>query len=555
MGADGVSVTVGSPDTDRLEVSTAAAAPARARAAIEEKAFRMASAGDGMGEARSALAPVPDTPAWQQIFHAHWVIWHPSFSACVLRRHSPVARLYAVTGGPSGYLGAPVTDETPFGTGTMCTFEAQGSAITWHPHLGARLVQGSIGEYWLDTGGPEGRWGFPTSDEYDAGNGLHAVDFEGGTLTWRRGVGIGQRPRPADGETAEWLVVLDEPPRRASGIGRASMAAGTPTMPTMPALRRANAEAAEVIDRVERCRALLDGVEPSPLRRQPDRLRTTVTPAEVRQFNTTPLPLGVTAEHLHMAQIALWRDLWSAEAGPSTIGALGGATLSWQGFVADGDLEFLFRTLFARCSAARQLLLCVGMSVEQVDGRFVFVAADVERGWRLYGVDAERLIRSDARLTTLLAGIAEGRVPTALLAEAQLPPEANDELRQATTDAQFLTVVSRAGRLPGWSLVDRWTRQLRAAVAHNLHVGCLTGWSVYEHTRGDPVEVVRAMAWDFFCGSAALLAQSKARFEGALSHGVLDKAARSFPPVAADDDGHARYIIAGGARRRVDASS
>ena len=307
------------------------------------------------------------------------------------------------------------------------------------------------------------------------------------------------------------------------------------------------------VERIEAHRELIGTVDPPPAHRRPADMFTTVTPDEMRQFNDTPLPEGVSDEDLFEAEVALWRALWSADKGPPAIGPLEGAALSWLGFLADGDLEFLVRTLFARSPAARELFVSVGVSVEQVGGRFAFVAADTQRGWRLYGVDAQRLIKSDARLTALLAAIAEGAVPSDLLAAAELGPEVNAELRQATSDAQFLTVVARAGHLPGWSLLPPWTAQLRAAVVHNLHVGCLTGWQAYARTGGDPVEVVRAMTWDFFCGPAALLAQSRARFEGALGHGVLKAAAASFPPVTMEDDGQARYIIASSARRRVDA--
>lgn len=557
---DSVSVTVSPSDADRVGVHTAPAAPGRVRSAIEDKAFSLAAAGHALGEPRSAPAAVPDTPAWQQVFDAAWVIWHPTYGACALRRHSPIARLYAMTGGPSGYLGCPVTDEITAGAGTICTFEATGSAMAWHPHLGAHLVHGAIGEYWLDTGGPEGRWGFPISDEYDAGNGLQAIDFEGGTLTWRKGSGIGLQPRAGDREHGEWLALLDEPPRRASGVGKTSLRPGAPSVPMLMAggrshlrFRHDDAGVVAEVERIEARRGLIGSVDPPPAHRRPEDMVTTVTPDEVRQFNDTPLPEGVSDEELFEAELELWRNLWSSDTGPSTIGPLAGAALSWLGFVADGDLEFLVRTLFARSPAARELLVSVGMSVEQVGGRFAFVAADTQRGWRLYGVDAERLIRSDARLTALLVAIAEGAVAPDLLAAAALKPEVNAELRQATSDAQFLTVVARAGRLPGWSLVPPWTADLRAAVVHNLHVGCLTGWQAYAHTRGDPVEVVRAMTWDFFCGPAALLSQSRARFEGSLSHGVLGAAARWFPPVTVEDDGQARYIVAGSVRRRVDA--
>lgn len=522
------------PRTDAGEAHLGIARDA-ARAAIDLKAFEMAALGLAMGDARSALAPVEGTAAWQQTFDRAWVIWHPNRGAFALRRGSAIARRYAAMEGPAGYLGCPVTDEHDVGIGTMCRFELPGGALIWSPQYGVHETRGSIGEHWLEVlGGPRGSWGFPRSDEYDAGNGVRAQDFIAGTLAWRDG--IVEQPFTDQPDVGAWLTVLDEPRRGATG--------GPFVRPSAPA-------AVAVCSRIDRVRNLIQVVDGMtiPLRQ----LTTSVDAAELVGINATILPPGVTAEQLLAAHVELWHDLWGTGLAPATLRPFQGTQLAWAGFAADGELQSLIRTLFDRCPDARKLFLAVGMSVEELGRREVFVVADTEHGRRLYAEDAERHILADPRLLSLFPHIARGSIPRRLLGAADIAPRSAPVLRQAMLDAQFLTATCTAGGLPGWSMLSPWTRKLRAAVAHNIRAGCLSGWDALARTEGDPTEVVRALAWDFFCGPAALLAQSRIRFEGALGHDALARAARSFPTVDAEDDGHARYILAGGQRRRVDA--
>ena len=506
-----------------------------ARAALDLKAFEMAAAGRPLGEPRSALTAVEGTAAWQQTFDRAWVIWHPNRGAFALRRGSAIARRYAAMDGPAGYLGCPVTDEHDVGTGTMCRFELPGGALAWSPQFGVHETRGAIGEHWLEVlAGPKGAWGFPRTDEYDAGNGVRAQDFVAGTLAWRDG--IVEQPFTEQPDVGAWLTVLDEPRRGATG--------GPFVRPSSPA-------SVAVCSRIERVRDLVQVVDTLtiPLRQ----LTTSVDAAELVGINATILPPGTTPEQLLAASVELWHDLWGTGLAPATLRPFQGTQLTWAGFMADGELQSMIRTLFHRCPDARKLFLSVGMSVEELGRREVFVVADTEHGRRLYAEDAERHILNDPRLLSLFAHIARGSLPRRLLGAADIAPGSAPLLRQAMLDAQFLTATCTGGGLPGWTLLRPWTRKLRAAVAHNIRAGCLSGWAAFARTEGDPVEVVRAMAWDFFCGPAALLAQSRMRFEGALGHDALARAARSFPAAGPGDDGHARYILAGGQRRRVEA--
>lgn len=506
-----------------------------ARAAIELKSFEMAAIGTPLGDPRSALTPVTTTAAWQQTFDRCWVIWHPHRGAFALRRGSAIARRYAAMDGPAGYLGCPVTDEHDVADGTMCRFEMPGGALIWSPQFGVHETRGAIGEHYLQVrSGPTGPWGFPRSDEYDAGDGVRAQDFSSGTLAWRDG--IVERPFTKQPDVAGWLSVLDEPRRGATG--------GPYVRPSAPA-------AVTICRRIDGVRSLVQVVDNPAISRR--HMVTAVDAEELIGINGTVLPPGVIGEQLLDAHVKLWHDLWGEGPAPTMLRPFDVSQLTWSGFAADGELQSLVRTLFSRCPDARKLFMSLGISVEELGRRHVFVVADTQHGRRLYAEDAERSIVADPRLLSVFTHVARGSLPRRLLAAADIDPGFGPVLRQAMLDAQFLTATCNRGGLPGWSLLRPWNRKLRAAVAHNIRAGCLSGWAAVRGSEGDPVEVVRALVWDFFCGPAALLAQSRMRFEGALAHDVLARAARSFPIADEHDDGHARYILAGGHRRRVEA--
>jgi hypothetical protein len=94
-----------------------------------------------------------------------------------------IATKYDALGGCSSPLGPPIDlpRDTADGGGQFSAFE-QGT-ITWTAELGAHEVHGRIFEAWSATGGTSGRLGYPTSDEYADGDGLRS-DFEHGFIHW-----------------------------------------------------------------------------------------------------------------------------------------------------------------------------------------------------------------------------------------------------------------------------------------------------------------------------------------------------------------------------------
>ena len=101
--------------------------------------------------------------------------------------HGAVRGRYLELGGPSGALGFPVTDEAgaPDGVGRYNHFSgtSAGSSIYWSPTTGAHEVYGAIRAQWAALGWERSRLGYPTSGEYGITGGRRN-DFQHGSILW-----------------------------------------------------------------------------------------------------------------------------------------------------------------------------------------------------------------------------------------------------------------------------------------------------------------------------------------------------------------------------------
>jgi GH25 family lysozyme M1 (1,4-beta-N-acetylmuramidase) len=93
---------------------------------------------------------------------------------------------WTALGGPTGFLGYPITDETATrGVGGLYNgFAGAGGAITWTSALGAREIHGLIRQRWAALGSETGRLGWPTSDTYAIAGGGRGQNFVHGKVTW-----------------------------------------------------------------------------------------------------------------------------------------------------------------------------------------------------------------------------------------------------------------------------------------------------------------------------------------------------------------------------------
>jgi peptidoglycan/xylan/chitin deacetylase (PgdA/CDA1 family) len=103
---------------------------------------------------------------------------------------SAIQQRYDQLGGPSGFLGAPVTDElsTPDGGGAFTHY--QRGSIYWSPATGAHSVIGAIHAAWSAAGWEQGPLGFPTTNELATPGGTGAFNhFQRGSIYWSPATG------------------------------------------------------------------------------------------------------------------------------------------------------------------------------------------------------------------------------------------------------------------------------------------------------------------------------------------------------------------------------
>ncbi|GAB4584156.1 LGFP repeat-containing protein [Nocardia sp. IFM 10818] len=120
-------------------------------------------------------------PGRFQTFQGGAVYWSLGTAAHALT--GVILQKYGQVGWENSPLGFPITDvaKTTTDNGLYGLFE--GGAIYSTQKSGTHVIWGSIRDEWVRNGAENGRYGFPTSDEYDY-NGGKAQDFQGGKITW-----------------------------------------------------------------------------------------------------------------------------------------------------------------------------------------------------------------------------------------------------------------------------------------------------------------------------------------------------------------------------------
>jgi uncharacterized protein with LGFP repeats len=115
------------------------------------------------------------------------IYWTPGTGAWSI--HGAIRAKYLSLGGPSSFLGYPVTDEsgTPDGVGRFNHFSNSGS-IYWTPGTGAWSIRGAIRARWAGMGWERSCLGYPVSDEFAISGGRQS-NFQRGFITWNASTG------------------------------------------------------------------------------------------------------------------------------------------------------------------------------------------------------------------------------------------------------------------------------------------------------------------------------------------------------------------------------
>ena len=134
--------------------------------------------------------PTPDGRGRFTHFQGSSIYWTPETGAHEV--HGLIREKWAAMGWENGVvsaygwtIGYPLTDETPtaYELGRVNDFE--GASIYWHPDTGVYFVGGAIRDKWWELGAEQSPLGYPISDETSTGNGIERVSaFMGGWIFW-----------------------------------------------------------------------------------------------------------------------------------------------------------------------------------------------------------------------------------------------------------------------------------------------------------------------------------------------------------------------------------
>ncbi len=114
---------------------------------------------------------------------------------------------YQALGGPSSFLGYPVTDDTGTtdGIGRFNHF-SNGGSIYWTATTGAWSIHGAIQAKWASMGSERSVLGYPTSDETAAPDGVGRFNHfsNSGSIYWTRPPDPGRSTGPSGASTCPW---------------------------------------------------------------------------------------------------------------------------------------------------------------------------------------------------------------------------------------------------------------------------------------------------------------------------------------------------------------
>lgn len=97
--------------------------------------------------------------------------------------HGAIQDKWETLGWEMGILGYPVEDEVGSADGTGYSSKFERGTIAYTATTSAKEVHGRIHDKWQELGAQGGKLGYPTSDEFAAGN-FRRSEFQNGAITW-----------------------------------------------------------------------------------------------------------------------------------------------------------------------------------------------------------------------------------------------------------------------------------------------------------------------------------------------------------------------------------
>ena len=205
---------------------------------IDEKYLALGGNTGWLGEPEIGERITPDGIGRFRHFQGGSIYWHPKTGAHEV--HGAIRGKWAELGWEKGFLGYPVTDESPTPDGVGRFNHFQGGSIYWHPKTGAHEVHGAIRGKWAELGWEKGFLGYPVTDESPTPDGVGRFNhFQGGSIYWHPKTGAHEVHGAIRGKWAElgWETSLLKYPisdeeaaleKGESVISRGARSAGIP---------------------------------------------------------------------------------------------------------------------------------------------------------------------------------------------------------------------------------------------------------------------------------------------------------------------------------------
>ncbi|MDX0319486.1 hypothetical protein GOC38_17885 [Sinorhizobium meliloti] len=155
---------------------------------IREKWVEVGSEGGFLGYPLTDETPASDGIGRFNYFEGGSIYWHPDTGAHEVR--GLIRDRWEELGSERSHLGYPLTDETPTSDGVGRFNHFERGSIYWHPDTGAHEVRGLIRDRWAELGSERSHLGYPMTDETPASDGVGRFNhFERGSIYWHPDTG------------------------------------------------------------------------------------------------------------------------------------------------------------------------------------------------------------------------------------------------------------------------------------------------------------------------------------------------------------------------------
>ncbi len=138
-----------------------------------------------------AIKPIVTIPGGYQREHEGGIVYYDNTNPSATSEvHGEILAKYLLSGGPSGSLGFPRTNEMAGAHGVGRYNHFANGSIYWFPLLGACIVSGVIKDKWVELGAEGGPLGYPTADAEDLNGRGILGRFQYGMIHYLPGRGV-----------------------------------------------------------------------------------------------------------------------------------------------------------------------------------------------------------------------------------------------------------------------------------------------------------------------------------------------------------------------------